>query len=132
MTAANGTKHGVRVCLADADAGGPVGETAPDDGVTIRLRVVVEPPAAWPPAPAASAAVAASGGRIALSSRETVILELLADGLTDEAVSRRLGLSRRTVSYAVSNLMRRVQASNRFQLAWIVSRDLVAARAPAG
>jgi DNA-binding NarL/FixJ family response regulator len=69
------------------------------------------------PASVANAAARSPGARpLPLSDREKAILRLLARGVTDEATARHLGLSKRTVSYTVSGLMRRVGAANRFQL----------------
>jgi DNA-binding CsgD family transcriptional regulator len=53
---------------------------------------------------------------VALTARERNMIELLAAGLTDATVSRRLGMSARTVGYALRGLMDRLQVENRFQL----------------
>jgi DNA-binding CsgD family transcriptional regulator len=45
------------------------------------------------------------------------VLRLLAQGATDEAIARRLGVSDRTVRRIVSGLMERLEARSRFQLA---------------
>jgi len=50
-----------------------------------------------------------------LVGQEAAILALIAAGLTDEAAGRRLGLSERTVRRTVSDLMRRLDATSRFQ-----------------
>jgi ATP/maltotriose-dependent transcriptional regulator MalT len=50
-----------------------------------------------------------------LSSEEIEILRLLAQGLTDEAVGKRLGVSLRTVSRRMDDLMSRLGASSRFE-----------------
>ena len=49
------------------------------------------------------------------SEQERQLLALLAAGATDEAVARRLGLSRRTVQRQMQQLMRRLGADSRFQ-----------------
>jgi DNA-binding CsgD family transcriptional regulator/sugar-specific transcriptional regulator TrmB len=50
-----------------------------------------------------------------LSRREQELLKLLAAGHTDEVVSRKLGLSLRTVRRMTSDLMERLGAQSRFQ-----------------
>jgi DNA-binding NarL/FixJ family response regulator len=45
---------------------------------------------------------------------------LLAAGLTEEAAAGRLGISRRTVTYALTALMDRLGVDNRFQLALLL------------
>ena len=54
---------------------------------------------------------------IVLTSRERAIVECLAAGSSEEETAAALGLSRRTVVYAMRTLMDRVGAENRFQLA---------------
>ncbi|WP_461185379.1 hypothetical protein, partial [Trueperella pyogenes] len=44
------------------------------------------------------------------------VLELLSVGLTDEAISRRLGMSQRTVSRRVADALAYFSATSRFQL----------------
>jgi DNA-binding CsgD family transcriptional regulator len=51
-----------------------------------------------------------------LSPRERALLDLLAAGHTDTGVARRLGVSARTVGYAMRGLMDRLHVENRFQL----------------
>jgi DNA-binding CsgD family transcriptional regulator len=53
---------------------------------------------------------------ISLTPRERAIIELLAQGHTDETAARELELSRRTVGYALGGLMGRLGVDNRFQL----------------
>jgi DNA-binding NarL/FixJ family response regulator len=48
-----------------------------------------------------------------LSAREREVLELLADGLTNDEVAERLVLSSRTVQTHVRNLMRKLGARSR-------------------
>jgi DNA-binding CsgD family transcriptional regulator len=48
--------------------------------------------------------------------RERALLRLLADGLTDEAAARRLGVSLRTERRMITDLMERLGATSRFQL----------------
>ena len=54
---------------------------------------------------------------IVLTSRERAIVERLALGSSEESVAAELGLSRRTVVYAMRTLMDRLGVENRFQLA---------------
>jgi DNA-binding CsgD family transcriptional regulator/predicted DNA-binding transcriptional regulator len=56
------------------------------------------------------------GAAVTLSPRERAIVELLAQGHTDETAARELDLSRRTVGYALGGLMSRLGVDNRFQL----------------
>lgn len=58
----------------------------------------------------------------ALSARERAVVALLAEGRTDAAVARRLGISERTVTATVRALMDRYGARSRFQLALELSR----------
>lgn len=48
-------------------------------------------------------------------ARNHVVLRLLADGLTDDAIARRIGVSVRTVRNDVAGAMTRLQARSRFQ-----------------
>ncbi|GLH99781.1 helix-turn-helix transcriptional regulator [Phytohabitans aurantiacus] len=57
---------------------------------------------------------------IMLTSREQSIVSLLAAGLSEEAVAAELGVSRRTVAYALRALMDRLGVENRFQLALVL------------
>lgn len=49
------------------------------------------------------------------SRQERELLRLLADGYTDQAVAREMGVSLRTIRRMVANLMKRLQARSRFQ-----------------
>lgn len=57
---------------------------------------------------------------IVLSHREKSIVSLLATGLSEEATATSLGISRRTVGYALRGLMDRLGVDNRFQLALLL------------
>lgn len=57
-----------------------------------------------------------------LSDREREILTLMASGATDDAIARRLGLSRRTVVRHVGRLLEHVGATTRFQAGAQASR----------
>ncbi|MEV7545595.1 helix-turn-helix transcriptional regulator [Streptomyces sp. NPDC089915] len=53
---------------------------------------------------------------------DTTLLSLLADGLKDETIARRLGLSLRTVRRRVADILERLGAESRFQAAVIATR----------
>jgi DNA-binding NarL/FixJ family response regulator len=48
-----------------------------------------------------------------LTPREVAVLSLLADGMTAEAIGRRLGISNRTVHKHTENLYRKLSATDR-------------------
>jgi DNA-binding CsgD family transcriptional regulator len=54
---------------------------------------------------------------IVLTAREAAIVTHLSEGQSEEAIAATLGLSRRTVTYALRALMDRLGVDNRFQLA---------------
>jgi DNA-binding CsgD family transcriptional regulator len=70
------------------------------------------------------------GPLIALTPRERAIVELLAQGHTDETAARELDLSRRTVGYALGGLMSRLGVDNRFQLGLALGAMRAAIPAP--
>ncbi|MFC1231492.1 MULTISPECIES: helix-turn-helix domain-containing protein [Streptomyces] len=49
------------------------------------------------------------------SDRDLALLAMLGDGLTDEGISRKMGVSIRTVRRTMADLMRRLNAQSRFQ-----------------
>lgn len=57
---------------------------------------------------------------IVLSQREQALVALLSDGHSEESAAAELGISRRTVLYALRSLMDRIGVENRFQLALIL------------
>jgi DNA-binding CsgD family transcriptional regulator len=57
---------------------------------------------------------------IVLSQREQALVALLADGHSEESAAAQLGISRRTVLYALRSMMDRIGVENRFQLALIL------------
>jgi DNA-binding NarL/FixJ family response regulator len=65
------------------------------------------------PFPARAAGSFEADGELTEQHRTT--LRLLANGLTDERIARKLGVSLRTVSRLVSEIMRYLQADSRFQ-----------------
>ncbi|MER5891360.1 helix-turn-helix transcriptional regulator [Streptomyces sp. NPDC001941] len=54
---------------------------------------------------------------LVLDGQERVIVRMLADGVKDEVIARRLGISSRTLSRTISSLMERLGAQTRFQAA---------------
>ncbi|HVF52350.1 MAG TPA: LuxR C-terminal-related transcriptional regulator [Actinomycetota bacterium] len=50
-----------------------------------------------------------------LTSEELSIVDLLAQGLTDDAIARRLGLAKRTYRRRLDNLLAELGARSRFQ-----------------
>jgi len=56
-------------------------------------------------------------GQDECTAGEQAVLRLLATGAKDDTVARQLGLSVRTVRRAIADLMNRLQASSRFELA---------------
>jgi DNA-binding NarL/FixJ family response regulator len=56
-----------------------------------------------------------------LTEQHRTTLRLLANGLTDERIARKLGVSLRTVSRLVSEIMRYLQADSRFQAGVLAS-----------
>ncbi|GAA2021506.1 hypothetical protein GCM10009839_18240 [Catenulispora yoronensis] len=56
-----------------------------------------------------------------LSARERAVVTLLAEGCTDQTVAEQLGLSRRTISYTVADLMEKYGARSRFHLALLLA-----------
>ncbi len=55
-------------------------------------------------------------GSSSLSSRETEILELVAIGLTNQDISNRLDISKRTVDNHISNILNKTKTDNRVEL----------------
>ncbi len=62
----------------------------------------------------------ADSGRLAEDERQ--LLALLVAGVTDKAIATALKVSQRTVQRRIQDLMRRVNAGTRMQLAWEASR----------
>jgi DNA-binding NarL/FixJ family response regulator len=67
------------------------------------------------PDQSAQVAEAEPVGEDALDERDRSILTLMSAGATDEAIARRLHISRRTVVRRTSALLLRLGAGNRFQ-----------------
>jgi DNA-binding CsgD family transcriptional regulator len=61
-----------------------------------------------------------------LTARETEVLGCLAAGMSNKQIARSLGISIRTVTVHVSNLLRKTQSASRTEAAlWAVQRQLV-------
>jgi DNA-binding CsgD family transcriptional regulator len=60
-------------------------------------------------------ATAASTGDADITAQERAVIRLLASGLTDDQIARKLGVHRRTVQRAVAKLMERLNAASRFE-----------------
>jgi DNA-binding NarL/FixJ family response regulator len=73
--------------------------------------LVVAPPEVWP----ASQALEVSGGELPepLTTREHEVLQLLAEGLSNKLVARRLRISEHTVKFHVSSIYAKLGATNR-------------------
>jgi len=56
-----------------------------------------------------------SAAEAGLTPREIAVLSLLADGMTAEAIGRRLGISNRTVHKHTENLYRKLSATDRLK-----------------
>jgi DNA-binding NarL/FixJ family response regulator len=97
------------------------GVTAPASLVCERTGgvpyAVAELIAAGPPAPVEG-----------LTARETEVLACLGDGMSNKQIARSLGISVRTVTVHVSNLLRKTGSASRTEAAlWAVRRDRVSA-----
>ncbi len=57
-----------------------------------------------------------NSGQMSLSSRETEIIELVADGLTNQEIAEKLTISKRTVDNHVSNMFTKTGSKNRVAL----------------
>jgi DNA-binding CsgD family transcriptional regulator len=63
-------------------------------------------------------------GTGALSPREIEVAELVAEGLTNPAIARRLYLSRPTVASHVAHILAKLGFSSRSQIAaWVAQRN---------
>ena len=57
-----------------------------------------------------------NSSRITLSAREMEIIDLVADGLTNQEIAERLTISKRTVDNHVSNMFTKTGSKNRVAL----------------
>jgi DNA-binding CsgD family transcriptional regulator len=58
-----------------------------------------------------------------LTPQERTVIRLMAGGLTDDQIARKMGVHRRTVQRAVSKLMERLHASSRFEAGLKLAQD---------
>jgi DNA-binding NarL/FixJ family response regulator len=69
----------------------------------------------------------------ALSPREAEVAELVAEGLSNPAIARRLYLSRPTVASHVAHILTKLGFSSRAQIAaWVTQRRALAPEPPVG
>ncbi len=67
-----------------------------------------------------------NSGQMSLSSRETEIIELVADGLTNQEIAEKLTISKRTVDNHVSNMFTKTGSKNRVALLnWAMDRGKI-------
>jgi DNA-binding CsgD family transcriptional regulator len=90
-------------------------ESAADAEIDTALRAVALGLVARAPAarPSGFNAVQEAEARALLTPREAQILDAIADGLTNKAIARRLGISLHTVKFHVESVFRKVGASTR-------------------
>ncbi|MDX2799285.1 helix-turn-helix domain-containing protein, partial [Streptomyces scabiei] len=92
-------------------------------GMLVGLADATRPPGGGPQAPFGSADRAERAERLAaLTARELEIAELVAQGLTSQAIADRLFVSRRTVETHVSRTFRKTGVSSRTALAALMAR----------
>jgi DNA-binding NarL/FixJ family response regulator len=99
----------------DAEAEGILSANAGAAEIDAALRAVahgliVRSPAARP---AGFSAIQEAETRTLLTPREAQILDAIADGLTNKAIARRLGISLHTVKFHVESVFRKLGASTR-------------------
>jgi len=74
-----------------------------------------------------------SGGALELTARELEVARLVADGLSNRAISATLFISLATVKTHVSHILQKLALDSRVQLArWAASRDLPSPALPEG
>ena len=101
----------VAFLLREEDASGPVGVVIRQADTVRLLRGVIE--TTWETAhPYSTASI---GYNNAANDLHHAIVELLADGLTDEAIARRLGVSVRTCRRHIATVLKSLDAISRFQ-----------------
>jgi DNA-binding CsgD family transcriptional regulator len=76
-----------------------------------------------------SSGTAGADGETELTAQERVVIRLMAGGLSDDQVARKMGVHRRTVQRAVAKLMERLQAGSRFEAGLKLAQDSEFARA---
>lgn len=68
-------------------------------------------------------ASAANADDADITAQERVIIRLMASGLSDDQIARKLGVHRRTVQRAIAKLMDRLNAGSRFEAGLKLARD---------
>ncbi|MDQ6767211.1 MAG: response regulator transcription factor [Candidatus Eremiobacteraeota bacterium] len=76
-----------------------------------------------PPIAAALARQVQQPKRTALSARERDVLRLVADGLSNKQIARRLAITERTVKYHINSVMTKLGADNRAQAVGVAVRQ---------
>ena len=66
--------------------------------------------------------LASFASRYELTSREIDILHCLADGLTDNEIAERLYISKNTVRFHISNILKKTASSSRTEIINIYNR----------
>ncbi|MFZ0553232.1 MAG: response regulator transcription factor [Steroidobacteraceae bacterium] len=99
----------------DADAEGLLPENAEAAEIDAALRAVAQGLIVRSPRTHAAgfSAVQEAEARTLLTPREAQILDAIADGLTNKAIARRLGISLHTVKFHVESVFRKLGASTR-------------------
>jgi two-component system nitrate/nitrite response regulator NarL len=105
----------------DAEAEGLLPEDAAEAQIDAALRAVAQGLVVRSPGAARSlgtrtpgfSAVQDAEARTLLTPREAQILDAIADGLTNKAIARRLGISLHTVKFHVESVFRKLGASTR-------------------
>jgi DNA-binding CsgD family transcriptional regulator len=100
---------------ADAESEGLLPESARPAEIDAALRAVVHGLIVRSPAARTSGfgAVQEAEALTLLTPREAQILDAIADGLTNKAIARRLGISLHTVKFHVESVFRKLGASTR-------------------
>ncbi len=57
-----------------------------------------------------------------ITDRETEVLALISEGLSNKEISKRLGISENTVKFHLNNLYRKLEVSNRTQASAMLLR----------
>ena len=65
----------------------------------------------------------ATMGVASLTDRERSILQLVAEGMTNKEIARRLSLSEKTVKHYMTNILQKLQVRNRVEAALLASRN---------
>ncbi|MFG1811166.1 LuxR C-terminal-related transcriptional regulator [Streptomyces sp. NPDC049040] len=66
---------------------------------------------------------AAERGSSDVTAQERAVIRLMADGLSDDQIARKLGVHRRTVQRAIAKLMERLHATSRFEAGMKLAHD---------